>query len=411
MAEPLDVRHRAYRTELDPNPAQVQAFLRHAGSCRYIYNWALSRRIAHYEQTGETLSVPALNRALTELKQSDCPWLYEVSNAALQNAIRHLDSAYRHFFRRVKAGETPGFPRFKSKKRGLGGFTLNSPVHVEDGRIKLPRIGWVRLKERGYLPAGIGPVGSPRITSATVTERAGRWYVSIAVEEHVVPETPADGPTIAAHLGVRQLATTSDGEVYSPHASLERSLRKLKRAQRALSRKQKGSANREKARRRVAKIHASIANQRTHALHQVSHAITKRAGSLVLESWDVAGMLTEAAQDKRHGLARRMSDEAVGELRRQLLYKAQWRGVAVVLAPVAFPSSMRCSQCGAEKRDLGTTIIYHCTHCGLEVDREQNSVRNLMQMVAGKQPDTGNASGAGMSPGAIPAADDEGGTH
>src|SRR5215467_5254273 len=174
---------RGYKTELDLNNAQRTACLQHAGAARFAYNWGLTRRKAHYQQTGKGLNAMALHKELNALKSTEFPWMYEVSKCAPQEALRDLDSAYKHFFRRWQlktAGQYKGklgFPRFKSKKRGIGSFTLTGHIHVMEETIQLPRLGVLRLKEKQYLPQ------NAHILSATVSERAGRWFVSLQVQE------------------------------------------------------------------------------------------------------------------------------------------------------------------------------------------------------------------------------------
>lgn len=156
---------RAYKTELEPNNVQRTALLKHAGAARFAWNWGLARRKQEYEETGQSSNAIEQHRQLNALKKTDFSWLYEVSKAAPQEALRDLDKAYQNFFRRVKNGEKPGFPKFKSRKNGIGSFRLTGTIYVTNTHIKLPRIGWLRLKEHGYIPTdGI------HILSVTVSE-------------------------------------------------------------------------------------------------------------------------------------------------------------------------------------------------------------------------------------------------
>jgi hypothetical protein len=172
----------AFKTELDLNNVQKTACARHAGAARWTYNWGLARKIEAYQKGEKVPTAIDLHRQLNVLKKGELAWMYEVSKCAPQEALRNLDQAYAHFFRRVKekkAGRKirAGFPRFKSKKNGLGSFRLTGAIHVFDHAIQLPRLGRLRLKERGYLP-----VEGVHILSATVSESAGRWFVSVQVE-------------------------------------------------------------------------------------------------------------------------------------------------------------------------------------------------------------------------------------
>lgn len=190
----MEIR-RAYKVELDPNQAQRRQLLRHAGAARFAYNWGLARRIGEYRGTGKSSRAMAQHRELNALKKTAFPWMYEVSKCAPQEALRDLDRAFAAFFRRLglkrqgKLRGPAGFPRFKSRKRGVGSFRLTGKVVVEDTRIRLPRLGWLRLKERRYIPPGA------KALSASVSERAGRWFVSVLVEEEIAPEE-ATGPAV-----------------------------------------------------------------------------------------------------------------------------------------------------------------------------------------------------------------------
>ncbi|MCG2796537.1 MAG: RNA-guided endonuclease TnpB family protein [Actinomycetia bacterium] len=184
----------------------------HAGAARFAYNWGLARKSESYRLTGKSPNAIELHRELNQLKKTTYPWLYEVSKCAPQEALRDLDRALAHFYRRVKEKKEGklkgkvGYPRFKSRRRGLGSFRLTGSIHAREGRIKLPCLGWIRLKEKGYLPVESDAI---HILSATVSERAGRWFVSLQVEEESQAHQ-ATGVAIGADLGVRKLATCSD---------------------------------------------------------------------------------------------------------------------------------------------------------------------------------------------------------
>src|SRR5258708_14636163 len=207
-----------------------------------------------------------------------------------------------------------GYPTRKSKKRGVGSFRLTGAIVVFPGVIQLPRLGRLRLKERGYLPTG-----GVKVFSATVTEQAGHWYVSLLVEhEHVVPEN--SGPVVGVDLGLKRLATLSDGAIAENPRHLNTHLRKVKQLHRAVPRKVKGSQNRKKAARRLGTAYRTVANQRANTLHQFTSRLAKTKSVVVIEDLNVAGML------KNHALALAISDGGWGAFRRQLAYKAAWYG-------------------------------------------------------------------------------------
>ena len=384
---------RAYKTELDPNNRVRTLLLKHAGARRWAYNWALRRKIEDYEKTGKRPHAPALHRELNHLKNTDpaeggVPWMYEVSKCAPQEALRDLDEAFENFFRRVKEGGKPGFPRFKSKKRGIGRFRLTGTIKVFERHVQLPRLGRIRLKERGYLPFDNPKV---HILSATISERAGRWYVSLQVEEEIEDKRPPQ-ETGGVDVGLSALATVSDGETFDNPRALVGAEQKLRRLQRAVSRKKKGSKNRRKAVRKLARAHARVANIRENVLHEISSAIAKRFGIVGMEDLNVEGM------GRNRCLAKALKDAALAELRRQVEYKIVWNGARVVLADRFFPSSKRCSRCKAVKEHLELSErIFRCESCGLEIDRDLNAALNLKD-VAASESETLNACGGDVRP-------------
>ncbi|MGO8946539.1 MAG: RNA-guided endonuclease InsQ/TnpB family protein, partial [Ktedonobacterales bacterium] len=319
------------------------------------------------------------------------PWMYQVSKCAPQEALWNLDAAFSNFFRRCalkKQGKWTGklgYPRFKTKKKGLGSFRLTGRIVVSAEAIVLPRLGRLRLKERGYLPTG-----GVQILSATVSEQAGHWYVSLQVEEeHPVPENT--GPVVGIDLGIKHLATLSDGTVVPNPRHLKRRLKKLKRLQRVVSRRKKGSKNRKKAVRKLARLHRQIKNQRSNTLHQVTTRLAKTKSVLVIEDLNVSGML------KNHHLAQAIGDVGFAEFKRQLLYKASWYGAQVILADRWEPSSKRCSSCGWLDTDLTLSDrVFHCQQCGLVLDRDLNAAINL-EKLAESSSDRVNACGAAGS--------------
>jgi putative transposase len=325
---------------------------------------------------------------LNALKQTDLPWMYAVSKCAPQDALRNLDSAFSHFFRRWQlkhAGKWTGklgSPKPKSKKKGLGSFRLTGSIVVFPDAIQLPRLGRLRLKERGYLP--VSGASGVKVLSATVSEQAGHWYVSLQVQQDQdvqdVPDGPdTTGPVVGVDLGIKTLATFSDGTVIPNPRPLTRHMKKLKRFQRAVTRKVKGSKNRRKAAQRLGRLHRRIAQQRANTLHQVTTRLAKTKSVIVIEDLHVAGML------KNHHLAQAIAEVGFGAFRRQLVYKAGWYGSRVVLADRWEPSSKTCSGCGWIDADQTLADrTFHCRNsqraCGLIMDRDLNAAINLSKL-------------------------------
>jgi len=365
---------RAYKTELDPNNEQRSMFMRCAGVARFVYNWALADRIATYEAKGKSNHYEQ-KRRFNAIKDDLAPWIREVPYALQEQAFANLDTAYKNFFRRVKGqAKAKGFPRFKSRKRGIGGFTLRGSLHVEEKRIKVPRLGWLRLKESGYLP-----VADVKLLSVNVSEQAGRWYASLQVERAVAEPRPALAPPIGVDLGITTLATCSAGRTFANPRTLRRYEVRLAYLQREMCRRVKGSKNRAKTKAKVATLHARIAHVRKHTIHQATHYLTAKAkpSVVVIEDLNVSGML------KNRHLSKAISDASFGEFRRQLEYKAAWNGVDMMLAGRWFPSSKTCSSCGSVKPKLRLSErSFACEECGVIIDRDMNAAINLRDLAA-----------------------------
>ncbi len=391
---------RGFKTELDLNNKQRTACLRHAGAARFAYNFGLRRKAEAYQAGEKVPSAIDLHRELNRLKQTDYPWLYETSKCAPQEALRDLDGAFAHFFRRValkKAGQLTGkvgYPRIKSRKRGIGSFRLTGAIKVFPRHVQLPRLGKLRLKERDYLPIGA------HILSATVSERAGRWFMSVQVVMELPDPTPATGPALGVDLGIKTLATCSDGRTFANPRALDQAQLALRRAQRSLARRQQGGSNRDKARRRVARLHARVANIRSDAVHQATARIVarpkpdaERPAVIVLEDLNVQGMV------KNRHVARALSDVGMGEFRRQTTYKSAWAGERLLIAPRFYASSKRCSACHHLKETLLLAErTYVCEACGAVQDRDLNAACNLAQLATASSAGR-YACGESVSPG------------
>lgn len=289
--------------------------------------------------------------------------MYEVSKCSPQEALRNCDLAFKNFFQRCKkkVKGKKGFPKFKSKKNGLGSFRLTGSIKVFSNYVQLPRLGKIKLKERDYLPI------DNKILSATISEKAGKWFVSILVEEDINPINKS-GDIVGVDVGIKTLATCSDGTTFSNPKALKNNLIKLKRLSKNVSRKAKGSNNRKKAVKKLAKLHYHISNIRKDYLHKITSILTKTKSKIVIEDLNVSGMM------KNRKLARSIADLGLFEFHRQLEYKGKWNGCEIVIANRFYPSSKKCSNCGDIKQDLKLSDrIYNCDVCKFEVDRDLNA--------------------------------------
>lgn len=201
---------RGYKTELDPTRNQTVLLKKHSGTARWAYNWGLQRKIETFHATGKTVTRFDLEKELALLKRSDASWLCEVSSRVPTEALKDLETAFQRFFRKRRGQRRYGFPRYKARRERLGSFrSSGDAIKVSGSHIRLPRIGWIRLKERGYLPTS-----GVHLVAATVSERAGRWFVGLTVSYVVPRPAPHHGTVVGLDLGLTNLAVLSDGTTY-----------------------------------------------------------------------------------------------------------------------------------------------------------------------------------------------------
>jgi putative transposase len=364
---------KSYKTELDLNNKQRTLLLQYAGTARFVFNWALADRIERHKQELKTNKFEQKKR-FNVLKKEKYAWICDIAYTVMEREFENCDQAFQNFFRRCKKGEKRvGYPKFKSKKNGIGSFTLRGSIIVETNRIKLPKIGWIRLKEDKYLPTN-----EVKIISANISERAGHWLISVLVDtqKEIVPLKLTD-KVIGVDLGIKELATCSNGKVFPNPKALNKSEKKLAHLQREVSRRVKGSNNRNKSKKKVARLHYRISNIRRYALNEVSNYLTVKAKPkiIVLENLNVNGML----QNRK--LSKAISDASFSELRQQVEYKAKWYGEKVVIADRFYPSSKTCSECGSVKPLLKLSErTFVCEQCGAVMDRDFNASLNLASL-------------------------------
>lgn len=368
----------------------------HAGAARFAYNAGL----AHVKEALEHGEPPewshygllrwwnANKDELAVNKTTGEVWWGQNSKEAYSGGLRSLAQGLSNWSKSRKGqrkGRRVGFPRFKSKNTTMRfaystGFT--APKASDPYGLKLPRIGRVHCMENAYKL-----VNGARLVRVSVSRRAGHWYASLTVERE--PTAPATTPKLGAvgvDLGVKNLATLSDGTVIPNPRSLNVGLRALRKAHQALSRKTMGSARREKAKERVARLYARVTDARMDAINKATAMIAGNYSVVCVEDLNVAGMV------KNHHLARSVSDAALGEFRRQLDYKTARSGAVLRVVDRWYPSSKTCSNCGVVKAKLALSErTFDCDACGASMDRDLNAAINIR--VAGSAPETLNARG------------------
>ena len=385
---------RAYKIEINPTDDQKSKIHQTIGVSRFIYNFYIAHNKEIYEREGKFVSGMDFSKWLNNEyipNNQDKKWIKEVSSKATKQAIMNGDKAFRDFFKKAK-----GFPRFKKKKNQdvKAYFPKNNKTDwtLERHKVKIPTLGWVRLKEFGYIPV------NSIVKSGTVSQKADRYYVSILVEERDIKTSNSNiGIKIAntnneglgIDLGIKEFAVCSDGIKFkniNKTSTVKKVEKKLKREQRKLSRKyeslkirnkkEKGgnvtSQNIQKQVVKVQKLHQRLANIRTDYINKIVSSIIKQKPSYItIEDLNVKGMM------KNKHLSKAIASQKFFEFKTKLMSKCKQNNIELRIVDRFYPSSKTCSQCGKVKKDLKLSDrIYKCD-CGFTIDRDLNASINL----------------------------------
>lgn len=355
---------RTFVYKLRPTSSQVALFVETLETCRRLYNHALAERSAAYQERGETLSLGLQSARLPQLKQT-WPHLKRVHALVLQDVLRRLERAFAGFFRRVRAGEAPGYPRFRGKG-WYDSFTFSqwgNGAKLERGKLILSKIGIVRILRDRPLN------GTPK--TCTIVRKADGWYAHIVCEVPPAP-LPATGKTIGVDVGLESFATLSDGTTIDNPRLHRTAERQLKRAQRRLSRRVKGSNRQQKARVLLAKAHLKVQRARRDFAHKTARNLVNAYDQIAVERLNIRGML------KNHPLAKSIADAGWGVFLNILRAKAESAGRVVVEVNPA-GTSQTCAQCGEHVPKRLSQRWHSCPYCGCELHRDHNAALNILK--------------------------------
>jgi len=376
----INMTIRSYRLELKLNKSQEILCRKSAGTSRFVYNWKLKQLNDNYKNAKMYADEHNIKiecelgtffdwcKELTILK-NDRPWLREVSKCCGQKALKDLSVAYKRFF-----SKKSGYPKFK-KKGQKDSFRLDGSTYISSDYIQLPLMGRVRLKEKCY------PIldGRFKLSQATVSRQADRWFVSFFIKEDIeLPKTISienikDNEILGIDLGIKELAITSDGQTFENPKAYKSKLNKLKRYQRRVSRKQKGSNNRKKAIKKLAKVHKRISDIRNDCVQKLTTSLVKTKPKMI-----VIENLKPKNMSKNHNLASSILDSSFGKIKQTLKYKCEWNGIHLIEAHPFYASSKFCSICGNKHKELKLSDReWICKSCGTEHDRDINAAKNL----------------------------------
>ncbi|HEY5525053.1 MAG TPA: IS200/IS605 family element RNA-guided endonuclease TnpB [Clostridium sp.] len=355
----------AFRYRIYPNKEQTIMLNKSFGCNRFIFNYFLNYKNKQYKETKKSASYKECSSILTSLK-SNFQWLKEIDSISLQQTLKDLDKAFKHFFKGY------GFPRFKNKHNHFHSYRsqmVNNNIQVENNKIKLPKIGFVKLK---YHRKSKG-----RILNATISKsNTHKFYVSLCCEVDEIEKLPRLNTAIGLDVGIKSFCVTSNSEIIDNPKFLYKYCEKLSKSQRRLSSKTKGSNNFHKARIKLANIHEKIANCRLDFLHKLSSRLINENQVICLENLKIQSML------KNSKLSKLISDASWSKFRQFLEYKARWYGRTISVIDTYYPSSQICSNCGFKNEEIKNLNVraWECPNCKANHHRDINASINIKRV-------------------------------
>lgn len=354
---------KTYKFRINPTKKQIEMFNHTLEVCRILYNSCILDRKNKYEQTGKSLSRIDQQKTLVADKKR-VQLLDDIHSQVLQSVLFRVERAYQNFFRRVKSGEKPGYPRFKNVGRYDSiTYPQTAAFQITEQGLRLSKIGTIKIK----LHRTINGV----VKTCTIKREVDKWYACFSVEYEPVKKT-VSGKFIGIDLGIKSFAVLSNGEVINNPKYFRNSEKGLVRKQRRLSKAKKGSSNRKKCRRTVSRLHRKIRNQRSDFHHKVSRKIVNTYGFIAVEDLNIKGMV------KNHCLAKSISDAGWGQFLGFLEYKAEEAGVQFEKVAPHY-TSINCSHCGNPVPKTLKDRIHFCITCGTTLDRDHNAALNILK--------------------------------
>jgi len=355
---------RNWQFRLYPNKAQETALGEMLDAYRTLYNAALQERRDAYRRCHVSLNYYDQANQLKDIRANGDE-LARFSYSTAQQVLRRLDKAFKAFFERVKRGETPGFPRFKSARRfNSVPFRFGDGATLKDGRLNLTGVGRVKVKWHRDIPADAA------IKQVIVKRDGDKWYACFAIELPDL-ETPVHpGPVIGVDLGLSALVTLSTGEKVEPPRPFRKAQAKLRRQQRRASRRKKFSRGWRKAQRQVAKTHARIANQRKDVAHKLSRRLAGEFSLIAVEDLNILGLA-------KSNLAKSVLDAGWSQLLQFTAYKVEETGSRLVAVDPRGTSQF-CSGCGCRVQKDLSVRVHRCPECGVVLDRDENAALNIL---------------------------------
>ncbi len=353
---------KTYKYRLYPNDKQIQSIDAMLETHRRIYNDALAGRKTAWEERKESVSYGQQSASYKIARESN-EYYQKTNFSSAQRTLRRLDKAFKSFFRRVKAGETSGYPRFKGRNRfDSVEFTYNDGVRIKGKALYVQHIGNIKIKLHRPID-GI-------IKTAIIKRQAGRYYACFSVE--YTPEfLEPTGAFVGLDMGISNLVITSDGQFFAPPKYLRQSERQLRRLQRKVARREKGSNRRRKAVLELQRLHQHIANQRRDAAHKIARYLVESYDLIAVENLNTQGLL------KNHHLAKSIADASWNTFINILICKAEEAGRTVSKVAPQYTSQI-CSGCGEIVRKDLSVRVHDCPYCNLVLDRDVNAAKNIL---------------------------------